>query len=128
MDICVEGVVGWPGVLCWVVMSVNVVCCPRAERRVCVCRGPEVTDRQPEDGSCAQVVRVRGRWFGRGEEVVGWPGVLCWVVMSVNVVCCTRADCRVCVCQGPEVACWQREWQNRLCVLVGGSGERVQGG
>ena len=93
-----------------------------------MCRGPEVTDREREAGSCAQVVRVCGRWFGHGEEVVGWPGVLCWVVMSVNVVCCTRADCRVCVCQGSEVACWQREWQNRLCVLVGGSDERVQGG
>ena len=32
------------------------------------------------------------------------------------------------MCQGPEVAGWKREWQNRVCVLVGGSGERVQGG
>ena len=50
------------------------------------------------------------------------------VVMSVRVVCCTCAECRVCVCQGPEVAGWKREWQNRVCVLVGGSGERVRGG
>ena len=35
----------------------------------------------------AQVVRVCRRGFGRGVEVVVWPGVLYWVVMSVIVVC-----------------------------------------
>ena len=76
----------------------------------------------------AQVVRVRRRGFGRGVEVVVWPGVLYWVVMSVNVVCCTRAARRLCVCRGPEVTGGHRVWHERFGVLVGGNGGCAQGG
>ena len=72
----------------------------------------------------AQVVRVCRRGFGRGVEVVVWPGVLYWVVMSVNVVCCTRAARRLCVCRGPGVTGGHRVWHERFGVLAGGKGGR----
>ena len=49
-----------------------------------------------------------GSSAGLCERVVGWPGVVYWVVLSANVLCCARAPRRVCVCRGPEVSGGQR--------------------